>query len=144
MWNQCILFLRTLSPLYTSSTSSRVRINCSWCLFGNLSPFVYITILFSKLHIFQGFATSSLMLCLACRCTLLGNIIRMLASCSPQPSSISTYKRAWRLFHQFLHAVFQTVSLNTIALFIAYVYDKQYAPSTFSSGLGLLSQISWF
>ena len=40
----------------------------------------------------------------------LGNIVTMLASSSLQPSSIPTYKRAWRLFHHFLHAVFQTVS----------------------------------
>ena len=46
----------------------------------------------------------------------------MLASSSLQPSSIPTYKRAWRLFHQFLNAIFQTVSTdlpispNTIAL----------------------------
>ena len=85
------------------------------------------------------------MLCLAHRCTLLGNIVTMLASCSPQPSSIPTYKRAWRLFHQFLHAVFQTVSPilpvspNTIALFIAYMFDKQYAPSTVSSYVSALS-----
>lgn len=69
----------------------------------------------------------------------------MLASCSPQPSLILTYKRAWRLFHQFLHAVFQTVSPilpvspNTIALFIAYMFDKQYAPSTVSSYVSALS-----
>ena len=85
------------------------------------------------------------MLCLAHRCTLLGNIVTMLASCSPQPSLIPTYKRAWRLFHQFLHAVFQTVSPilpvspNTIALFIAYMFGKQYAPSTVSSYVSALS-----
>ena len=109
------------------------------------------------------------MLCLAHRCTLLGNIVTMLVSCSPQPSSIPTYKRAWRLFHQFLYAVFQTVSPilpvspntialfiaymfdnqtvspilpvspNTIALFIAYMFDNQYAPSTVSSYVSALS-----
>lgn len=69
----------------------------------------------------------------------LGNIVTMLALSSLQPSSIPTCKRAWRLFHQCLHAVFQTVStflpilLNTIALLIAYVFDKRNAPSTVGS-----------
>ena len=68
----------------------------------------------------------------------------MLASSSLQPSLIPTYKRAWRLFHRFLNAIFQTVSTvlpispNTIALFIAYMFDKQYAPSTVSSYLSAL------
>ena len=54
--------------------------------------------------------------------TELGNTVTMLASSSLQPSSIPTYKRALRLFHQFLNAIFQTVSTvlpispNTIAL----------------------------
>ena len=53
----------------------------------------------------------------------LGNIVTMLASSSLQPSLIPTYKRAWRLFHQFVNVTFQTVSTvlpispNTIALF---------------------------
>ena len=53
----------------------------------------------------------------------LGNIVTMLASSSLQPSLIPTYKRAWRLFHQFVNVTFQRVSTvlpispNTIALF---------------------------
>ena len=52
----------------------------------------------------------------------LGNIVTMHASSSLQLSSIPTYKRAWRLFHRFLNAIFQTVSTvlpispNTIAV----------------------------
>ena len=68
----------------------------------------------------------------------------MLASSSLQPSLILTYRRAWRLFHRFLNAIFQAVSTvlpispNTIALFIAYMFDKQYSPSTVSSYLSAL------
>ena len=46
----------------------------------------------------------------------LGNIVTMLASSSLQPSLIPTYKRAWRLFHQFVNATFQTVSINLFRL----------------------------
>ena len=144
MCNQCILFFTDIESLvhviYKQSCKDK-----SLMLFVRKLVSICLTILFSKLHIYQGFATSSLMLCLAHRCTLFGNIVTMLASCSPQPSSIPTYKRAWRLFHQFLHAVFQTVSPilpvspNTIALVIAYMFDKQYAPSTVSSYVSALS-----
>ena len=68
----------------------------------------------------------------------------MLAKSSLQPSSIPTYRRAWRLFDQFLNAIFHSVSKpfpfapHTLALFIAYMYDKKYAPSTVSSYVSAL------
>ena len=68
----------------------------------------------------------------------------MLASSILQPSSIPTYQRAWRLFHQFLHAIFQAVSTvlpispHTIALFIAYMFNQRYAPSTVSTYVSVL------
>ena len=63
----------------------------------------------------------------------------MLAKSSLQPSSIPTYRQAWKLFYQFLNAIFHSVvtelpiSPHTLALFIAYMYGKNYAPSTVSS-----------
>ena len=68
----------------------------------------------------------------------------MLAKSSLQPSSIPTYRRAWRLFYQFLNAIFHSVGKafpiapHTLALFIAYMYDKKYAPSTVSSYVSAL------
>ena len=63
----------------------------------------------------------------------------MLAKSSLQSSSVPTYRRAWRLFYQFLNSVFHSshpslpISPHMLALFIAYMYDKNYAPSTVSS-----------
>ena len=68
----------------------------------------------------------------------------MLAKSSLQPSSIPTYRRAWTLFYQFLNTIFQSVSNsfpispNTLALFIAYMYNRNYAPSTVSSYVSAL------
>ena len=61
----------------------------------------------------------------------LGNIVTMHASSSLRLSSIPTYKRACRLFHQFLNAVFFFSKYH--GCFIGYMFDKQYAPSTVSS-----------
>ena len=55
---------------------------------------------------------------------------------SLQPSSLPTYKRAWKLYNQFLHSTFHGVSMGlpisppNIALVIAYLFDNHYAPST--------------
>ena len=66
----------------------------------------------------------------------------MLAKSSLQPSSIPTYPRAWTLFYQFLNTIFQSVSnsfpISTLALFIAYMYNRNYAPSTVSSYVSAL------
>ena len=79
--NQCTLFC-TYNESLVHVINSLVRI--IQCLLGNFSPFVYITVLFSKLSIFQVFATSSLMLCLACRCTLLNSWPQLIWTPSPQ------------------------------------------------------------
>lgn len=63
---------------------------------------------------------------------------------SLQPSSIPTYNRAWQLFHQFFHTVFQTdfgflpISPPVLALFIAYLFNAQYAPSTVTTYVSAL------
>ena len=70
-----------------------------------------------------------------------------------QPASIPTYKRAWALFNQFLYDVFQSTMFSlpipppTLALFIAYLFDKHYAPSsvnTFVSALGYSHKLAGF
>ena len=74
----------------------------------------------------------------------LGSIVSILAKSSLQSSSIPTYRRAWTLFYQFLNTIFQSVSNsfpispNTLALFITYMYNRNYAPSTVSSYVSAL------
>lgn len=72
---------------------------------------------------------------------------------SLQPSSVPTYKRAWALFNQFLYDIFQCTSFSlpipppTLALFIAYLFDRDYAPSTvntFVSALGYSHRLAGF
>lgn len=68
----------------------------------------------------------------------------MLVKSSLQPLSIPTYQRAWRLVYQFLTTLFHSVSKpfpiapHTLALFIAFMYDKKYASSTVSSYVSAL------
>lgn len=63
---------------------------------------------------------------------------------SLQPSSIPTYKRAWKLFNQFYHSVFHQafcalpISPPVLALFIAYLFDSHYAPSTVNTYISAL------
>ena len=80
-------------------------------------------------------------------------VISTLLHSSLQPSSLPTYRRAWKLFSQFLHLIlpdFSTtlpISLPVLALFIAYMYDCHYAPSTVStyvSALGYCHKLSGF
>lgn len=72
---------------------------------------------------------------------------------SLQPSSLPTYKRAWKLLTQFLHSTFPGVSATlpisppNLALFIAYMFDNRYAPSTvttYVSALGYSPKLSGF
>lgn len=72
-------------------------------------------------------------------------------SSSLQPSSLPTYQRAWKLFHLCLHATFPGVltsfpiSPSILALFIAYMYNHHYAPSTvhtYVSALGYCHKLS--
>ena len=70
-----------------------------------------------------------------------------------QPSSIPTYRKAWKLFLQFLHSTFPglpyslPISPSFLAFFIAYMYDHHYAPSsvsTYVSALGYCHNLSGF
>jgi len=72
---------------------------------------------------------------------------------SLQPSSLPTYKRAWKLYNQFLYSTFHGVSIGlpisppNLALFIAYLFDNHYAPSTvttYVSALGYSHKLSGF
>ncbi|XP_048584136.1 uncharacterized protein LOC116617925 isoform X2 [Nematostella vectensis] len=83
--------------------------------------------------------------------TTLGPIVETLMASSLQQSSIPTYRRAWRLFNQFLSATFQNcavqlpISPSMVALFIAYLFDHHYAPSTvhtYVSALGYSHRLS--
>ena len=66
----------------------------------------------------------------------LGDIITHLTKSSLQASSIPTYVRAWKLFTQFHRTLFQTacftlpISPATTALFIAYLFECNYASLT--------------
>ena len=68
----------------------------------------------------------------------------MLARSSLQPSSIPTYRCAWKLFYQFLKRIFHFVSNSfpisphTLAIIIAFMYNRNYAPSTLSSYVSAL------
>ena len=80
-------------------------------------------------------------------------IISALLQSSLQPSSLPTYRRAWKLFSQFLHVILPDISTTlpisppVLALFIAYMYDRHNAPSTVStyvSALGYCHKLSGF
>lgn len=64
---------------------------------------------------------------------------------SLQPSSVSTYTRAWRLFSKFHLDIFESPNFafpilpSLLACFIAYMFDKQYASSTIESYLSALA-----
>ena len=65
--------------------------------------------------------------------------VLLLVKSSPQPSSIPTYKRAWKLFYQFLFNTLPGTSVDlpisppTLALFIAYLFVRHYASSTINT-----------
>jgi len=77
-------------------------------------------------------------------------VTRLLKS-SLQPSSIPTYRRAWKLYgnfslHIFGHSVFRIpLSPANLALFIAYLFDKKYSPATvntYVSAIGYLHRLA--
>ena len=83
----------------------------------------------------------------------LAAIVSTLMKSSLQPSSLPTYKRAWKLYNQFLHSTFHGVSMalpippSNLAVFVAYLFDNHYAPSTVStyvSALGYSHKLSGF
>ena len=63
---------------------------------------------------------------------------------SLQPSSIPTYRRAWALFYKFYNSVFHLpftflpISPSLMALFIAYMFNFHYAPSTVTTYISAL------
>jgi len=69
---------------------------------------------------------------------------------SLQPSSLPTYKRAWKLYNQFLHSTLHGVSMGlpisppNLALFIAYLFDNHYAPSTVTTYVSALGYSEHF
>ena len=74
----------------------------------------------------------------------LASVTSYLLRSSLQPSSIPTYRRAWKLFYKFYNAVFQLpfaflpISPSLLALFIAYLFDFHYAPSTVTTYISAL------
>ena len=81
----------------------------------------------------------------------MATIVSDLAQSSLQPSSIPTYKRAWTLFTQFQIKLFNNgvvalpISPSVLALFIAYLFDLKYAPSTvntYVSAIGYSHRLS--
>ena len=63
-------------------------------------------------------------------------IVHELLSANLQKSSVPTYQRAWKLYQEFQRSVYHqpTISLPifpaTLALFIAYLFEQNYASST--------------
>lgn len=77
----------------------------------------------------------------------------MLLRSSLQPSSIPTYKRVWKLFQKFFFSFFLhaccpiPISPTILALFIAYMFNSHYAPSTvntYVSAIGYSHKLFFF
>ena len=77
----------------------------------------------------------------------LANVASFLLCSSLQPSSIPTYQRAWKIFQQFFNSTFQhpfsglPISPSVLALFIAYLFNAQYAPSTVTTYVSTLGYV---
>ena len=75
----------------------------------------------------------------------LADVVTTLLKSSLQPASVTIYRRAWNLFNQFLSSVFQStdfalpISPTILALFIAFLYDRKYAPSTVTTYVSAIS-----
>ena len=78
-------------------------------------------------------------------------ITSKLIQSSLQPSSVPTYRRAWKLYSQFSCSVFQSaqitlpISPSNLGLFIAYMFKHQYAASTantYVSALGYCHRLA--
>ena len=65
----------------------------------------------------------------------MADVVTKLLKPSLQPSSVPIYRRAWNLFRNILSSLFQSVdfalpiSSTILALFVAFLYDRKYAPS---------------
>ena len=74
----------------------------------------------------------------------LANTVTNLIASSLQPSFVPTYQRAWKLFELFYHNVFTSAKFNfpighsVLALFIAYLFNQHYAPSTVNTYVSAL------
>ena len=74
----------------------------------------------------------------------MANIVTQLISASLQPSSVATYRRAWKLFCEFYYTLFPAsnltfpISSSLLALFIAYLHKFQYASSTVDTYVSVL------
>ena len=84
--------------------------------------------------------------------TQLVNITSTLIQSSWQPSSIPTYRRAWRLYTHFSNRVLNSsaislpLSPSNVGLFISFMFDKNYACSTactYVSALGYCHRTCW-
>ena len=80
-------------------------------------------------------------------------LVLLLVKSSVQPPSIPTYKRAWKLFSQFLFNILLVTSAGipisppTLALVIAYLFDRHYASSavnTFVSDISYIHKLAGF
>ena len=77
----------------------------------------------------------------------LADIVSNLLQSSLRPSSIPMYRRAWGLYTQFSYLTFGVanirlpLSVSNIALFIAYLYHRDYAASTATSYVSALGYI---
>ena len=66
---------------------------------------------------------------------------------SLQPSSIPTYRRAWKLFTLFFSSAFPGIPFpfpitpNILALFVAYLFERGYAASTVNTYMSALGYI---
>lgn len=83
----------------------------------------------------------------------MATITSQLLKSSLQPSSIPTYRRAWKLYSQFSQNVFQSAVVHLpippshLGLFIAYMFQHNYAPSTtntYVSALGYCHRLAGF
>ena len=85
--------------------------------------------------------------------TQLVNITSTLIQSSLQPSSIPTYRRAWRLYTQFSNKVLNSSAISLplspshLGLFISFMFDKNYACSTartYVSALGYCHRLAGY
>ena len=75
----------------------------------------------------------------------LADVVTNLLKSSLQPSSVPIYRRAWNLLNQFLSSVFQSVDFSLpisptiLALYVAFLFDRKYAPSTVNTYVSAIS-----
>ena len=77
----------------------------------------------------------------------LADVVKHLLHSSLQPSSLPTYRRAWKLYSNFSIDVFGQGACplplppSNLAIFIAYLYKHNYAPSTVNTYVSALGYI---